>query len=74
MEAHPAHNSRPAKAKLEAMDVLTWAWMGKWLFVLTSSSRPFAQTFTFFSSIERLLPSHSAVPDLPLSLRKNAKN
>jgi len=26
MEAHPAHNSIPAKAKMEAMDVLTWAW------------------------------------------------
>ena len=31
MEAHPAHNSLPAKAKIEAMDVLTWAWMGKWV-------------------------------------------
>jgi hypothetical protein len=29
MEAHPAHNSLPAKAKIEAMDVLTWAWTGK---------------------------------------------
>ena len=28
MEAHPAHNSLPAKAKIEAMDVLTWAWTG----------------------------------------------
>jgi hypothetical protein len=27
MEAH-AHNSLPAKAKMEAMDVLTWAWTG----------------------------------------------
>jgi len=26
MEAHPGHNSLPAKAKLEAMDVLTCAW------------------------------------------------
>ena len=28
MEAHPAHNSLPVKAKVEAMDVLTWAWTG----------------------------------------------
>lgn len=28
LEAHPAHNSLPAKAKIEAMDVLTWAWTG----------------------------------------------
>ena len=28
MEAHPAHNTLPAKAKMEAMDVLTWAWTG----------------------------------------------
>ena len=28
MEAHPAHNTLPAKAKIEAMDVLTWAWTG----------------------------------------------
>ena len=25
MEAHPAHNALPAKAKIEAMDMLTWA-------------------------------------------------
>ena len=31
MEAHPAHNSLPAKAKTEALDVLTWAWTGNGL-------------------------------------------
>ena len=28
MEAYPAHNSLPAKAKMEALDVLMWAWTG----------------------------------------------
>ena len=32
MEAHPAHNALPSKAKIEAMDVLTWAWTGKCVF------------------------------------------
>jgi hypothetical protein len=32
MEAHSAHNSLPAKAKMEAMDVLTWTWMGNGFF------------------------------------------
>jgi hypothetical protein len=56
MEAHPAHNSLPAKAKMEAMDVLTWAWTGNgsWLLHLC--------VLTHFPSTERLLPSHRAVP------------
>jgi hypothetical protein len=29
IEAHPAHNSLPVNAKIEAMDVLTWAWTGE---------------------------------------------
>lgn len=29
MEAHPAHTSLPVNAKIEAMDVLTWAWTGE---------------------------------------------
>jgi hypothetical protein len=29
MESHPAHASLPVNAKIEAMDVLTWAWTGK---------------------------------------------
>ena len=28
MEAHPAHNALPHKARVEALDVLTWAWTG----------------------------------------------
>ena len=58
MEAHPAHNSLPAKAKLEAMDVLTWAWTGNRFFFYLFA--PLCSLF--FSSIERLLPSHRAVP------------
>ena len=59
MEAHPAHNALPAKAKIEAMDVLTWAWTGNNGFYLPTSA-----TFThfFFLFIERLLPSHRAIP------------
>ena len=45
MEAHPAHNSLPAKAKIEAMDVLTWAWTGKYLFFFTHSCAPFAEAY-----------------------------
>jgi hypothetical protein len=56
MEAHPAHNSLPAKAKLEAMDVLTWAWTGKMAFFY--SAPQFAQTFTFFL-FHRASPSFS---------------
>ena len=37
MEAHPAHNSLPVKAKMEAMDVLTWAWTGNNGFLSTHS-------------------------------------
>jgi hypothetical protein len=63
MEAHPAHNSLPAKAKMEAMDVLTWAWTGKLAFFYTNT---FAQAFHFLFflllPLERLLPSHRAVP------------
>ena len=57
MEAHPAHNSLPAKAKIEAMDVLTWAWTGNNYFYL-----PILFPFLIFSCIERLLPSHRAIP------------
>ena len=57
MEAHPAHNSLPAKAKIEAMDVLTWAWTGNNYFYL-----PILVPFLIFSCIERLLPSHRAIP------------
>jgi hypothetical protein len=28
MEAHPMHTLLPVNAKIEAMDVLTWAWTG----------------------------------------------
>jgi hypothetical protein len=56
MEAHPTQNSLPVKAKLEAMDILTWPG-GNGLF---TQSCPFTQVF--ISSIEHLLPSHSAVP------------
>ena len=45
MEAHPAHNSLPANAKMEAMDVLTWAWTGnKWLYLPTRA--PITQAFS----------------------------
>jgi hypothetical protein len=62
MEAHPAHNSLPAKAKLEAMDVLTWAWTGRMAFFLLTSRPGLLKLSLFFFFIERLLPSHSAVP------------
>jgi hypothetical protein len=39
MEAHPAHNYLPAKARLEAMDVLTWAWTGKMAFFYSLRAR-----------------------------------
>ena len=34
IEAHPAHTSLPVNAKVEAMDVLTWAWTGKSVVVM----------------------------------------
>ena len=44
MEAHPAHNSLPVKAKMEAMDVLTWAWTGNNGF-LSTHSHPLYSSF-----------------------------
>jgi hypothetical protein len=68
MEAHPAHNSLPAKAKIEAMDVLTWAWTGNNGFFY-----PFPLLLLNF-----FLPQSVSFPHivlfLPLSLKKNAKN
>ena len=61
MEAHPAHNSLPAKAKMEAMDVLTWAWTGN-NGLLSTHSRPLYSSLSLFFPIERLLPSNCAVP------------
>jgi hypothetical protein len=40
MEAHPAHKSLPAKAKMEAMDVLMSAWTGN--VTLSTHLHPFA--------------------------------
>ncbi|KAF8179221.1 hypothetical protein BJ912DRAFT_855727, partial [Pholiota molesta] len=42
MEAHPAHQPLPHKAKAEAMDVLTWAWTDR----LLPSARPIPPPFT----------------------------
>ena len=47
MEAHPAHNFLPAKAKIEAMDGLMWAWTGKSFFFPSHSRSPFAPAFQF---------------------------
>ena len=46
MEAHPAHNSLLAKAKMEAMDVLTWVWMGNNGFIYPLA--PLCSNFHFF--------------------------
>ena len=46
MEAHPAHNSLPAKAKMEAMDVLTWSWTGNNGFIYPLA--PLHSGFHFF--------------------------
>ena len=55
MEAHPAHKSLPAKAKIEAMDVLTSAWTGNsFIYPLA----PLYSSFHFFI--------HRASPSLPL--------
>jgi len=43
MEAHPAHNSLSAKAKIEAMDVLTWAWTERLLPSHRAIPVPFTQ-------------------------------
>jgi hypothetical protein len=43
MEAHPAHNSLPVKAKTEAMDVLTWAWTERLLPSHRAIPAPFTQ-------------------------------
>ncbi|EAU87242.2 hypothetical protein CC1G_12460 [Coprinopsis cinerea okayama7 len=43
MEAHPAHTTLPAKAKAEAMDVLTWAWTDRLLPSHRSVPAPFGQ-------------------------------
>ena len=45
MEAHPAHNFLPAKAKIEAMDGLMWAWTGKSFFSLPTRAHPLLQLF-----------------------------
>jgi hypothetical protein len=34
IEAHTAHTSLPVNAKIEAMDVLTWAWIGESVVIL----------------------------------------
>ena len=56
MEAHPAHTSLPANAKIEAMDVLTWAWTGK---APTAATRAKTHLNPF---LDRLLPSQRTVP------------
>lgn len=54
MEAHPAHTSLPPHARIEAMDVLTWAWTGKELV---------DGTFHTVNLLpDRLLPSHRTIP------------
>ena len=59
MAAYPAHISLPTKARMEALDVLTWAWTGNNGFIYSLTS--LAEAYTF-SSIECLFPSHCAVP------------
>ena len=54
MEAYPAHNSLPAKAKMEAMDVLTWAWTGNGFL---STTRPFCSGLSLFTFFYRPSPS-----------------
>ena len=60
IDAHPAQNSLPVKAKIEEMDVLTWAWTGKLIF-----SHPLARPLrsSFLISLERLLSSHRAAQE-----------
>ena len=54
MEAHSAHSSLPAKAKMEAMDALTSAWTGiDFIYRLA----PLCSSFHFFI--------HRASPSLP---------
>ena len=60
MEAHRVHISLPAKAKVEAMDVLMWARTGNNYFYLPTCA-PLLK-LSLFSSIERLLPSHRTFP------------
>lgn len=43
MEAHPAHTSLPVNAKIEAMDVLTWAWTDRLLPSHRTVPAPFTQ-------------------------------
>lgn len=43
MEAHPAHTALPAKARSEAMDVLTWAWTDRLLPSHRAIPSPFSQ-------------------------------
>ncbi|KAF8804295.1 hypothetical protein BYT27DRAFT_6700590 [Phlegmacium glaucopus] len=43
VEAHPAHNALPSKAKIEAMDVLTWAWTERLLPSHRAVPAPFTQ-------------------------------
>jgi hypothetical protein len=55
IEAHPAHNALPVNAKIEAMDVLTWAWTGE----LASCD---CEDNDAHSRPDRLLPSQRTVP------------
>ena len=59
MEAYPAHNFLPVKAKIEAMDVLTWAWTGN-----NSFYSPTSPTFAHFIYRESV-SFPSIVPFLP---------
>ncbi|RDB19890.1 hypothetical protein Hypma_013085 [Hypsizygus marmoreus] len=43
MEAHPAHTSLPANARVEALDILTWAWTDRLLPSQRSIPAPFTQ-------------------------------
>ena len=61
MEAHPAHNSLPANAKMEAMDVLTWAWTGNNGYVYSLVSLRSSFHF-FFHRASLSLPSWCSCP------------
>jgi len=43
IEAHPAHTSLPVNSKIEAMDVLTWAWTDRLLPSQRTIPAPFTQ-------------------------------
>jgi hypothetical protein len=56
IEAYPAHTALSVNAKVEAMDVLTWAWTGESIVVTGTEHRdPHAYQ-------DRLLPSQRTVP------------